>query len=47
MKSTSLLLPITGWAQVNEENTIFLKDYIQNEWFERIEGYTPNYLFYL
>jgi alkaline phosphatase D len=34
-------------GQVYSEKTIFLKDYLDYDWFSHIEGYTPNYLFYV
>jgi len=36
-----------GMAQVTQERTIFLKDYLDFNWFGQIQGYTPNYLFYV
>jgi alkaline phosphatase D len=32
---------------VSTENTIFLNKFIDEEWFENIQGYNPNFLFYV
>jgi alkaline phosphatase D len=36
-----------GMGYVNSAQTIYLKNYIENEWFEDIQGYNPNFLFYV
>jgi alkaline phosphatase D len=36
-----------GMGPVYEDRTVFLKEYLRTEWFNQIQGYTPNYLFYV
>lgn len=36
-----------GMCQTSNDRVVFLDDHIENEWFDVIEGYNPNYLFKL
>lgn len=36
-----------GMGPISAENTIFLKKYIETSWFIEIQGYNPNYIFYV